>query len=387
MALRRNLRSASETHVLPFLNLKAQIAAIEPEVRAALDQVLEGGQFILGPQVSAFEEEFARYCGVRYGVGVGSGTEALHLALLALGMGPGDEVITVAHTAVATVAAISATGATPVFADIHPESYTMDPAQLPAKITPRTKAILPVHLYGQTADMAPILEVAKSYNLRVVEDACQAHGAEYQGLALSRAEGKKAGSLGDVGCFSFYPTKNLGAYGDGGIVATDDPEMAERVRMLRQYGWRERDHAMIKGYNSRLDELQAAVLRVKLRHLDEWNGRRRELATRYHEALQGCNLLLPQEMGYGRHVYHLYVIRSPYRDALRSFLAEHGVGTLVHYPIPVHLQKAYQGPSYPPGSLPTTERVAQEVLSLPLYPELLIEHLDQVAELVRTFHG
>ncbi|MBI2885882.1 MAG: DegT/DnrJ/EryC1/StrS family aminotransferase [Chloroflexi bacterium] len=366
--------------MIPFLDLKAQYAETAAAVQAAMERVFQRGQFILGPEVAAFEEEFAAYLGVPRAVGVASGTDALHLALRACGVGPGDEVITVSHTAVATVAAIELAGARPVFVDILPASYTLAPAQVEARITARTRAILPVHLYGQAADLAPLLELAKARGLRVIEDACQAHGAEYRG--------RKAGAWGDIGCFSFYPTKNLGAYGDGGMAVIGDPELARRLRLLRTYGWAERDRSVLRGVNSRLDELQAAVLRAKLPHLDAWNARRRSLAAHYTALLEGIpNLQLPQELPSGKHVYHLYVVRTPERDGLRRHLADRGIGALAHYPTPVHLQQPYQDLGFPPGSLPESEAAAREVLSLPLYPQLPESAVGAVAAAVRQFFG
>ena len=361
-----------------FFDLRAQYQSIKNEIDEAIARVLEKGCFILGEEVEAFEEEFARYCGCSYGVGVGSGTEALHLALLACGIGPGDEVITVPYTATATVAAIYLAGATPIFVDIDPTSYTIDPSQIEAAITPRTKAILPVHLYGQAADMESILAIARRYNLKVIEDAAQAHGAKYKG--------RPVGSLGDIACFSFYPTKNLGAYGDGGMAVTNDRALAEKIALLRQYGWKERYVSSIQGLNSRLDELQAAILRVKLRKLESWNEARRARARLYNELLADTAVTTPLEMNYGRHVYHLYVIRCKRRDELRSFLASRGIGTAVHYPVPIHLQPAYQSLGLRKGSFPMAERCAGEVLSLPLYPELEESKIRHVAELIKDFY-
>jgi dTDP-4-amino-4,6-dideoxygalactose transaminase len=365
--------------VIPFSDLKLQYLSIQEEIDASIERVLTSGWFILGREVEAFEEEFAAYVGADSAIGVGSGTEALHLGLLACGVGPGDEVITVSHTAVATVAAIDLAGARAVFVDIDPLSYTMDSSQLEEKISPATKVVLPVHLYGQMADMAPILDVAGRHGLRVVEDAAQAHGAEYRG--------EKAGSLGDVGCFSFYPTKNLGAYGDGGLVVTSDPELAERLKLLRQYGWRERYVSSVKGLNSRLDELQAAILRVKLKRLDEWNDVRREHAALYDRSLKDAEAVTPAAMEYGEHCYHIYAIRSQARDKLRAFLRQRDVGALVHYPVPVHLQAAYQDLGYREGTLPITERVAREVLTLPVAPEVTEEQIRQVSDLVLEFES
>jgi len=359
---------------IPFIALTRQYASIKDEVDAAIARVLARGRFILGEEVAAFEEEFAAYVGARYGVGVGSGTEALHLALWACDLGQGAEVITVSHTAVATVAAIELAGARPVFVDVDPRTYTMDASLVEAAITPRTRAILPVHLYGQAADLAPLLDIARRYGLRLIEDCAQAHGATYQG--------QRVGAIGDAGCFSFYPTKNLGAYGDGGLIVTNDPALAERARLLRQYGWREHYVSSRRGTNSRLDELQAAILRVKLRHLDAWNERRRALATLYNQLLASSAVTTPSEPAYSRHVYHLYVIQSERRAALQAHLQAHGVGTLVHYPVPVHRQPAYASLGYAPGSLPATERAAGRILSLPLYPELTEEEVRSVCRLI-----
>jgi dTDP-4-amino-4,6-dideoxygalactose transaminase len=365
--------------VVPFCDLKLQYLSIKEEIDGAIKRVLSSGWFILGQEVEAFEKEFAAYVGARHGIGVGSGTEALHLALLACGVGPGDEVITVSHTAVATIAAIELTGARPVFVDIDPLSYTMDPSQLEEVITSATKVILPVHLYGQVADMNPILATARRHGLKVVEDAAQAHGAEYQG--------RKAGSLADVACFSFYPTKNLGAYGDGGMIVTNDPALAERLGLLRQYGWAENYVSCIKGLNSRLDELQAAILRVKLRWLDEWNAVRRKHAKLYDQLLRDTACTTPVEMEYGKHCYHLYVIRHERRDELQKFLRERGVGALVHYPAPVHLQEAYQDLGLREGALPVTEQCSRQVLSLPVAPELSEEQIKTVCDLMVEFES
>ncbi|MGB3905135.1 MAG: DegT/DnrJ/EryC1/StrS family aminotransferase, partial [Anaerolineae bacterium] len=321
----------------------------------------------------------AAYVGAAYGIGVGSGTEALHLALLACGVGPGDEVITVSHTAVATVAAIELAGARPVFVDIDPLTYTMDPAQLEHKISSATKVLLPVHLYGQVADMDPVLAMASQRGLKVVEDAAQAHGAEYKG--------RKAGSLGDLACFSFYPTKNLGAYGDGGMIVTSDAALAERLALLRQYGWAQRYVSSIKGLNSRLDELQAAILRVKLRWLDEWNATRRKHAALYDRRLSDKGVTTPVEGEYGKHCYHLYVIKSEQRDELQRFLRERGVAALVHYPIPVHLQEAYRDLGIREGGLPVTEQIARVVLSLPVAAELDEDQIETVCGLVAEFQS
>jgi dTDP-4-amino-4,6-dideoxygalactose transaminase len=361
---------SSATPRVLFNDLRPQYAAIQDEVDAAVRGVLERGWFVLGPEVEAFEAEFAAYCGARHAVGVGSGTEALHLALWACELQPGDEVVTVAHTAVPTINAISLTGARPVFVDVDPATRTMDPAAAAAAITPRTRALLPVHLYGHTADMGPLQALARAHGLRLIEDAAQAHGAEYQGT--------RAGRLGELAAFSFYPTKNLGAYGDGGMVVTDDAALAERLRLLRNYGQTDRYHHQIEGMNSRLDELQAAVLRVKLHHLDQWTAARRERAARYAAGLRAVPP--PAEAEWARHVYHLYAVCVPERERVQAALAAAGIGTLVHYPIPAHLQPAYAHLGVARGSLPVTERLADEVLSLPLYPELPLDQVDAVAD-------
>lgn len=360
-------------------NPRAQYQAHKAEIDAAILGVLDKGWYILGEEVKTFETEFAAYIGVTYGIGVGSGTEALHLALKACNIGPGDEVITVSHTAVATVAAIELVAATPVLVDIEPDYYTLDPRQLERAITSRTKAIIPVHLYGQPADLEPILSIARAHGLRVIEDCAQAHGAMYHG--------KRVGAWGDIACYSFYPTKNLGALGDGGMVVTNDPALARQARLLREYGWAERYVSHICGWNSRLDELQAAALRVKLRYLDADNATRARLAAVYNEALAGTSLVTPKHRLESTHVYHLYVVRSSERDQLQTFLKAQNVGALVHYPVPVHLQPAYRGPLGGSDSLPETERAAREVLSLPMYPELSETELQTVIGAVQAFQG
>ena len=365
------------TDRVPFFDLKAQYHAIRDELDIAIARVLERGTFILGEEVAGFEQEFAAYCGVSYAAGVGSGTDALQLALRACGIGLGDEVITASFTSVATVAAIELTGARPVLVDIDPRHYTLDPEKVAAAVTPNTRAVIPVHLYGSPAELEPILAVAQQHNLRVVEDCAQAHGAMYRG--------KKAGAWGHISAFSFYPTKNLGAYGDGGAVVTDDPALAEHVRLLRQYGWRDRQVSTLKGLNSRLDELQAAILRVKLQHLDEWNAKRKQLALRYQDLLRDTGLTLPSHLKHSLPVNHLYVVRSPERDSLRAFLSEKGIQTLIHYPQPVHLQPAYSNLGYKPGSLPCSEAAAREVLSLPLYPEMSEDMVEMVCRGIKEF--
>jgi dTDP-4-amino-4,6-dideoxygalactose transaminase len=357
------------------LNLKAQYLSIQPEVDAAIARVLVSGNFILGSEVESFEREFSEYIGVDHAVGVDSGTSAIQLALLACGIGAGDEVITVSNTAVAVVAAIELTGAKPVLVDIDPLHYTLDPSRLESVFTARTRAILPVHLYGCPADMDSILAFASAHKLFVIEDCAQAHGAQVRG--------KLVGGWGHLSAFSFYPTKNLGAYDDGGAVLTNDPSLAEQVRLLRQYGWRENRISEQKGMNARLDEMQAAILRVKLSRLDQWNNRRRELAGLYKTLLANSELTLPSESPAARHVYHQFVIRHPQRDALRAFLAEQGIHTQIHYPIPIHLQPAYRELNR--KALLFTETIANEILSLPLYPEMQDEDMEKVCQSIRQF--
>ena len=371
--------------MIPVANPAAQYRSHKAEIDQAIHRVLDRGWYILGEEVRAFESEFAAYIGVKFAIGVGSGTEALHLALRACDIGPGDEVITVSHTAVATVAAIELCGATPVLVDIDVDRYTLDPEKLPGLLTSRTKAIVPVHLYGQPADMTSILEIAHQYGLTVIEDCAQAHGATYRGQRACPEQSRRVGSWGDMACFSFYPTKNLGTLGDGGMVMTDDPALAKKARLMREYGWAERYVSHIPGWNSRLDELQAAVLRVKLRYLDADNAVRVHLATVYNQLLADTDLTLPVEYPGSNHVYHLYVIRTSHRDELRVFLKEQGIGTLVHYPVPVHLQPAYRGRLPGGDDLLETERAAREVLSLPMYPELAESDVKTVAEAILKF--
>jgi dTDP-4-amino-4,6-dideoxygalactose transaminase len=359
------------------VDLKTQYQNLQTEIDAAVARVLASGTFILDREVRAFETEFASYCGCSYGMGVSSGTAALHLALRAAGIGPGDEVVTVSHTAVATVAAIDLCGARPVLVDIDPQRYTMSPERFEAAITPRTRAVIPVHLYGCPAELTPILEIARRRNIFVIEDCAQAHGATYRG--------KRVGGWGDIAAFSFYPTKNLGAYGDGGALVTNDPSLAKRVILLRQYGWQERYISSLKGLNSRLDELQAAILRVKLGSLDAWNARRQQLAHLYNELLQGYDLTLPSQPADAGHVYHQYVIRHAQRDRLKAFLFERGVYTYIHYPLPVHLQPGYKDLGYARGDLPATEMAAEQVLSLPMYPEMSEDSVREVSQAVGAF--
>ena len=339
-----------------FGDLQREYAEILPELDGAVQRVLRSGWFILGQELAGFEQAFAAYLGVQHCVGCASGTEAISLALMAADVGPGDEVITVAHTAVPTISAISMTGAQPVFVDIRPDTCLMDVGLVEAAITPRTRAILPVHLYGQCADINPLLALAARHASPVIEDCAQAHGATHRG--------RKAGSMGQMAAFSFYPSKNLGCYGDGGAVTTGDQALAEKLTMLRNYGQRRRYYHEIIGINSRLDEIQAAILAAKLPHLDAWNRRRRQIAGLYTAGLAGLPALLPVEAPGGEHVYHLYVIQVTERDRLQLFLAERGIQTLIHYPIPAHLQPAYAGLGYKAGSLPVTERVAGAIKTL-----------------------
>lgn len=348
--------------MIPFVDLKAQYLSLKEEIDTAVAEVLKSCQFILGDEVAAFEEEFAAYCQTRYAIGVNSGTSALHLALLAAGIGPGDEVITVPFTFVATVASIVYTGAKPVFVDIEPRSYTINVNQIENKITEKTKAILPIHLYGQPADMDPLLDIAARHGLMVIEDAAQAHGAEYKG--------HRVGSLGAMGCFSFYPGKNLGAYGEGGMVVTNDPEFLQRIRMLRDWGQERRYYHVLKGYNYRMEGLQGAILRVKLRHLDAWTEARRSHAVRYRELLSSSSLQTPEEISYARHVYHIFAVRCSNRDSLYQRLSFQGIQSGIHYPIPIHLQEAYGDLNYKRGDFPEAEQAADEVLSLPMFAEL-----------------
>jgi dTDP-4-amino-4,6-dideoxygalactose transaminase len=362
--------------VIPFVDLKAQYQSIKEEVNGAIQGVLDSCQFTLGSEVVAFEKEFAEYSGSVHGMGVNTGTSALHLALLAAGVGKGDEVITVPFTFVATVSAIDYTGAKAVFVDIDPVTFTMDPTQVEAAITPRTKAIIPVHLYGQCADMDPILAIAKKHGLVVIEDAAQAHGAEYKG--------RRAGSMGDMGCFSFYPGKNLGAAGEGGMVVTANPEFARTIRMLRDWGAEKKYHHVLKGYNFRLEGIQGAVLRVKLRHLEKWTEARRDAAKRYDHLLIASGVGLPQQMDYARHVYHIYAVRTTERAALQETLNAQGVQTGIHYPFPVHLLPAFADLGYHASQFPHSERAAHEVLSLPMFPELTAAQSEEVAQALRN---
>jgi dTDP-4-amino-4,6-dideoxygalactose transaminase len=365
--------------MIPFVDLKEQYQSISSEVNDALQGVLLSTNFILGDDVTQFEKEFAQFVGARYGVGVASGTDALHLALMAAGIAAGDEVITAANTFIATALAIAYTGARPVLVDIDEKTYTMDVAQVAKSITVKTKAVIPVHLYGQAADMDPLLALAKTHSLAVIEDACQSHGAFYKG--------RGTGTFGHAGCFSFYPGKNLGAYGDGGLVTTNDPGFADKIKMLRNYGQVKKYYHSLKGYNSRLDSLQAAILRVKLKRLASWNERRAKLAGLYGTLLKDSPVLLPQKADYGTHVYHLYVIRTARRDELQTYLSGRGISTGIHYPVPVHLQEAFRDLGYGRGDFSVTERCSREILSLPLYPELRESQVHEIAEAIEEFYG
>jgi dTDP-4-amino-4,6-dideoxygalactose transaminase len=357
--------------MIPFVDLKAQYNSIKDEIDTAVIKVLESTQFVLGDEVQTLEQEFSAYCEAQHSVAVNTGTSALHLALLAAGIGPGDEVITVPFTFVATVAAIDYTGAKAVFVDVDPVSYTIDVNQIEQAITDSTKAILPVHLYGQPADMDPILDIARRHNLVVIEDAAQAHGAEYKG--------RRVGSLGDMGCFSFYPGKNLGAYGEGGMLVTNNPDYERRARMLRDWGQERRYHHVLKGYNYRMDGIQGAILRVKLRYIEQWTEARIHHAGQYSSLLTDADLKTPVVMPYSRHVFHIYAVRVQNREALQAALKEEGVSTGIHYPIPVHMQTAFADLGYQAGDFPVAERVANEVLSLPMYPELSEEQVKTVS--------
>ena len=361
--------------MIPFVDLQAQYRAIKPEIDEAVLRALDNAHFILGPPVAAFEKEFARFSGTAEAIGVNSGTSALHLSLLALGVKPGDEVITVPYTFVATVAAIEYANAKPVFVDVEPVYLTMDPAKLEAAITPKTKAIIPVHIYGQPADMDPILEIARRHNIPVIEDACQAHGSEYKG--------RRCGSMGQIGCFSFYPGKNLGAYGEGGAVVTNDPALAKHIRLLRAWGEEVRYEHKYRAFNYRMDGIQGAILGVKLKYLEGWTEARRKNALEYGRQLQGTPAAPPVERPGVRHVYHVYAVRLPDRDAWRARLTDAGIQCGVHYPIPVHLQPAYRDLGYKAGDFPVSEEAAGQVLSLPMFPEMTAAQIAEVAALLR----
>ena len=362
---------------VPFLDLNAHHHAIQDEILAAIREVIESSAFAGGPFVAKFEEDFAAYCHTRFAAGVGSGTDALWLALMACGIGAGDEVITVPNSFLATAEAISVSGAAPVFVDVNPQTYTMDPELLEAAITPRTKAIIPVHLFGQMADMDPIMEIARRRKLLVIEDACQAHGAEYKG--------RRAGSIGHAGCFSFYPGKNLGAMGEAGAVVTNDPAVQEKIRVLRDHGQRAKYHHSHIGWNARMDGIQGAVLRVKLKELDRSNAARRSRARLYENHLGNRgDLITPKEAEYGTHVYHVYAVRVKGRDQLQRALTDRGIASGIHYPIPIHLQEAYGHLKLGRGSFPVVERCAEEFLSLPMFPELTPEQIETVVREINS---
>jgi dTDP-4-amino-4,6-dideoxygalactose transaminase len=375
---------------IPILDLKAQYATIKDEIHTAIDRVLETQQFILGEEVVALEKILAEYCQCSYAYGVSSGTDALLLAMMAIGIKPGDEVITSPYSFFATSGSIVRLGATPVYVDINPASFNIQADQIEAVITKNAKAILPVHLAGQVADMDPILEIAKRYNLRVIEDACQAIGADYKG--------KRAGSIGDIGCFSFFPSKNLGGYGDGGLVTTNNPEIGDKIALLRNHGMRPKYHNSIVGGNFRMDAIQAAVLRVKFNHLESWTEARRSHAVVYKRLFTQKELailldefgledgtVLPCEMGFGRHIYHLYMIRSKNRNELAAFLKTKGVATEIYYPIPLHLQECFSDMGHKAGDFPQSERAAKETLALPIYPELTEDMLMRVVDSIAEF--
>jgi dTDP-4-amino-4,6-dideoxygalactose transaminase len=361
---------------IPFVDLKAQYRSIRDQIIDGFDESLQGMQLLLGPNVRAFESEFAEFCQARHAIGVANGTDALYLALRACGIGEGDEVITVSHSFIATAEAIVNLGAVPVYVDVDPNTYTLDPAKLPAAIGPRTRAIIPVHLYGQMADMDPIMKIAQRYGLVVIEDACQAHGAEYKG--------RRAGSIGDAAAFSFYMGKNLGAYGDAGAVTTNSRAVADHVRLLRDHGSRSKYEHDEMGYNSRLDELQALVLRVKLPKVNEWNAARRQHADTYRRLLADADISVPKEAAPGQHVYHLFVIETDDRDHVRQALDDRGIATGIHYPVPIHLQPASRDVGRVVGSMKVTERISSRILSLPMYAELEDAQLDYIANCIRS---
>lgn len=363
---------------IPFLDLKAQYKQIEQEVIPVLTEAMANSAFIGGPQVTGFEEEFAAFCDSKYCVGVGSGTDALRFALMAAGIGPGDEVITVPNTFIATSESISQVGARPVFVDIKEDTCNMDPEQIETRITAKTRAIIPVHLYGQPADMDAIVQIAEKHGLVVIEDACQAHGALYKQ--------RKAGSMGLAGCFSFYPGKNLGAFGEAGAVVTQNEEIARKISMIRDHGQEKKYYHKVEGFNGRLDAIQAAVLRIKLKRLSEWNAARQKNAQHYNELLNGIpGIKLPVEANFAKSVYHLYVIHVSNRDALQQHLNQSGIATGLHYPLPLHLQDAYQHLGYPKGAFPVTEKSAAGLLSLPMFPELTHEQISFIAATIKEF--
>jgi dTDP-4-amino-4,6-dideoxygalactose transaminase len=364
---------------IPLVDLKAGFDLIKDEVMKAIESVFSEMNLYLGPNVQALEEEFASYCGTKYAIGVGSGTEAIRLALISYGIGEGDEVITVPNTFFATVEAIVNTGARPVFVDIDPVTFNINTSFIEKKITSKTKAIIPVHMYGQSVDMEPIMKVSKKYEIKIIEDSCQAHGAEYYG--------KKCGSIGDAGCFSFYFTKNMGGYGEGGMVVTNNNEIAEKVKLYRNHGHKTKYEHSVIGYNSRLDEIQAAILRVKLKYLDKYNEARRQIAKRYNAILQDTPLGLPKESNSREHVYHLYVVRSQIRDKLQKYLTDRGIGTGIHYKLPIHLQDACRLYDYKHGDFPEAERACREILSLPIFPELRDADINYIVDTIKAFYA
>jgi len=364
--------------VIPVLDLKAQYQTLEAEIDAAIKHVLHSTEFVLGPEVRRLEQRIAEFCECKFGVGVASGTDALRLALAAVGVGPGDQVITTPFTFIATANTISHCGATPVFVDIDPQTFNLQPERIASAITPRTKAIVPVHLYGHPAAMDALLEIAAAHGLYVIEDCAQAIGARYHG--------RRVGSFGHIGCLSFYPTKNLGAYGDGGMIVTNDSALAEKVDILRRQGGKQKYHAQILGFNSRLDSLQAAILNVKLDYLEGWNEKRRTLAQQYNVLLKDVGVITPFEAPECVHVYHQYTIRAPQRDALAEYLKKRGIGSMVYYPIPIHLQELYASLGYPEKSFPVSERASAEALSLPMYPELTASQQQEIAQSIGDFY-
>jgi dTDP-4-amino-4,6-dideoxygalactose transaminase len=368
------------TQDIPLVDLRAQYATIRDEVRRAIDEVLDSMQLTIGPNVRAFDREWAEYCGTAHAIGVGSGTDALQLGIRACGVSSGDEVITVSFTFFATVEAIVYANARPILVDIEERSMLMDISSVASRITPRTKAIIPVHLYGRTVDLKPLRQLAQDRGITIIEDAAQAHGALLD-------DGRKAGTGGRVNCFSFYCSKNLGAYGEAGSITTNDEKLADDLRALREHGQSTRYYHPIVGYNARLDEIQAAILRIKLRRLDGWNARRQAIAARYNQQLAGLDVITPEIPSGGRHVFYCYAIRVPggRRDALRAYLTERGIGTQIHYPVPIHMQEAAQFLGYRKGDLPVTEKVAGEVLSLPMFAELTDAQIDRVAASVTDF--